>query len=262
MGIRKRIGRFCFWVAFLVLACLAGVIGFAFWYVTDSETLAGLIRTEIPRYLPGSALGLSKVRVRPFVGEITLLDAQLLQNIDGVPFEAARLPWLKIRHDPRAMLKRRFVPREVVVALPTLRLRRRKDGTWNLQGLLADPWPGPMLKTPPILIRNGTIELADETGPKPTAILRDVAVQIEPAGGKLLTFEGSAKGDLFDRLKVEGTVDLATGRVTLGGDIGRLAISKTLRSRLPAELQPAVDEVGLTSGEVDLRATGVVYDPA
>ena len=34
------------------------------------------------------------------------------------------------------------------------------DGTWNLQGLLADPWPGPWLdKTPPILIENGTVEL-------------------------------------------------------------------------------------------------------
>ena len=43
--------------------------------------------------------------------------------------------------------------------MPTLRLRRRRDGTWNLDGLLADPWPGPWIETPPITIQNATLEL-------------------------------------------------------------------------------------------------------
>src|SRR5208282_1779914 len=60
----------------------------------------------------------------------------------------------------RQVLHGRFAPREVVVSQPTLRICRRNDGTWNLQGLIADPWPGPMIENPPpIVIRNGTIEL-------------------------------------------------------------------------------------------------------
>ena len=34
-------GEVLFWGAFLLLACLGGVIGFACWYATDSETLTG-----------------------------------------------------------------------------------------------------------------------------------------------------------------------------------------------------------------------------
>ena len=65
------------------------------------------------------------------------------------------------------MLRGELDVREVDVVQPTLRLCQRPDGTWNLQGLLADPWPGPWLdKTPPILIQNGTVELVcREDGP-------------------------------------------------------------------------------------------------
>ena len=38
---------------------LAGGLCFAYRYVTDSETLAGLIEAEVPRYLPGSRLDLA-----------------------------------------------------------------------------------------------------------------------------------------------------------------------------------------------------------
>ena len=99
--------------------------------------------------------------MRLFTGEINLIEPAVHQTLDGAPFQAVRIPWLSVRHDARALLEGRFEPSEVVVAHPTLRLRRRKDGTWNLQGLLASPWPGPAMKTPPILIQNGTVELSD-----------------------------------------------------------------------------------------------------
>lgn len=262
MRLRVRFKKILFWGAFFLLTCLGGVLGFACWYVTNSETMAGLIKAEIPRYLPGSVLNVQRVRIGLMQGGISLTQVSVLQTIDGAPFLTLRLPWLHIKHDPRALLKRRFVAREVVVAQPTLRLRRRKDGTWNLQGLLADPWPGPTLKTPPILIQNGTLELADGDSVKTAPILRDVALKIEPAGSKRLVFEGSAKGDAFDRLNLHGSIDLATGRITLSGEVTRLAISETLRARLPAEVRPAAGQLGLTGGEVDLQAAQLSYDPA
>ena len=54
----------------------------------------------------------------------------------------------------------------MVVSQPTLRLRRRRDGTWNLDGLLADPWPGPWIETPPITIQNATLELIPDEEPR------------------------------------------------------------------------------------------------
>ncbi len=268
MGIRKRARRAIYWGAVLLLTSLAGGLWFAYTYVTDSNTLAALIRAEAPRYLPGSRLDLARVSVHPFVGVIELTRVNVRQSLDGAPFLAASVPWMKIRYDARAMLRRRrFAPGEVVVAQPMLRLRRRKDGTWNLRGLLADPWPGPPMKgTPPITIQNGTVELSDGDGEarEVAAILRDVTARIEPAGGDgdRLRFEGTAKGDVFDRLALRGTIDRATGRVELEGDLARLVISETLRKRLPPDWRPAVDQAGLTSGEVDLRIGRLSYDPA
>src|SRR5262249_55467565 len=157
-------------------------------------------------------------------------------------------------------LEGKVVLREVMVAQPVLRLRRRENGTWNLQGLLADPWPGPFMETPPISIQNGTVELT-ESDASNIAILRDVSVKVESDGPRRLRFEGAAGADAFDRLQLQGTIDLATGCVTLAGDLDRLVLSDTLRERLPAELRPRVKQLGLT-GEVDLRVDHVVYDPA
>jgi hypothetical protein len=204
------------------------------------------------------------VRVRLFGGEVHLQRLSVRQVIDGAPLEVIHIPWLNLRHDARAALEGRFDPTEVVVAQPTLRLKLRKDGTWNLQGLLASPWPGPPLKTPPISIRNGTVELVPPGGDArtpPAAILREVAVNLEGAGPGKLTFDGTAKSDTFDRLILRGTVDIKTGRVELSGDVARLAISDPVRGRLPADLRPALGQLGLTGGEADLSFRRVLIDP-
>ena len=263
MGIGKRARRAISWGAVLLASSLAGGLWFAFTYVTDSGTLVEMVQSQAPRYLPGTRLELGKVRVRPFIGEVELTRISLHQTLDGHPFLAATVPWMKIRHDARAMLRsRRFVPSEVVVAQPTVRLRRRADGTWNLQGILADPWPGPpMGPPPPVTIQNGTVELYDGDARAATAILREVSIRVEAAGGETLRFEGTAKGDLFDRLALAGTIDRATRRVALKGDLARLVISETLRKRLPPDWRPEADQLGLTSGEVDIRVDALAFDP-
>src|SRR5207245_2748269 len=76
-----------------------------------------------------------------------------------------------------------------------------------------------------------------------------------------LAFEGTAKGDTFDRLSIQGTIEIPTGRVELSGDVARLAITETLHDRMPPEIRPAVDKLGLSGGEVDLRIEKVSFDP-
>ncbi len=258
----RRLRKFLAWGTIVLLASLGGGLGFAYWYVTDSETLARAIRTEAPKYLPGSQVDVARVGVRLLTGEVQATHLSVNQMIDGRPFQTVRIPWMKVRHDPRAMLKGRFEPSEIIVAHPTLRLRRRKDGTWNLQGFLANPWPGPVTKAPPVQITNGTVELSDGApGAPASAVLRDVGVRVVPRGPGQLSFEGSAKGDTFDRLALTGTIDVTTGRVVLKGDLARLAISDPLRSRLPAELKPAIERLGLTGGEADLWFRRITFDP-
>jgi hypothetical protein len=261
IAIRSRVWKFLFWGMLLVLASVSGGLWFAYAYVTDSAAMAGKLRTEAPRFFPGSRLDVGGVRIRPFAGEISISHLALRQPIDGTPFLVGKIPWLRIQHDARAMLKGRFVPREVVVAQPTLRLHRRKDGTWNVQGLLADPWPGPPVKeTPPILIQNGTVELV-ESDTNSVAVLREVSLRVESVGPRIYQFEGSARGDSFDRVSLQGTIDTTTGRVVLRGDVSRLALSDTFYGRLPVEIRDRVKQLGLTGGEVDIRLAQGIYDP-
>lgn len=260
---RHRLRKVFAWGAAVLVASLCGGLWFAWWYATDSDTIVALIQAEAPRYLPGSRVEMAKARLRPFVGEVHLIQVRVNQGLDGAPFLAVKVPWLNVRYNVKASFEGRFEPTEVVVAQPTLRLRRRKDGTWNLQGMLANPWPGPVMKTPPIQVLNGTVELSDGPAEAPAAaILRDVSVRLESIGKGRLAFEGTAKGDTFDRVALAGTVETKTGRVEFKGDVARLAISDPVRSRLPAELKPAVEELGLTGGEVDLKIGRVTIDPA
>lgn len=262
--LRTKARRALAWATLLVLSTLVGAVGFAYFYVTDSDTLAALLAREVPKYLPTASLRVDRVRLRPLMGEVTVTGVQLAQRLDGRPTPLLRVPWVRVDHDLGALLHGRLVPREVLLAQPELRLVRRKDGTFNLQGLLADPWPDPPLpEAPTITIQNGSILLVDDRGAA-TTLVREVALRVEPTAGGLLRFEGTARGDdLFERLRLEGTLDPATGRLHLAkGDLTRLALSTPLRDRLPREYRPAFDAIGLTAGALDVAGARVDYDPA
>jgi hypothetical protein len=282
MRIGRRVAKVVFWGLVLCLSILGGGLWFAYSYVTDSANAARWIRRYAVRYLPSSQLDPGRVRVARWFGELTLHDTRINQQVDGVMFQTLRIPWLKVLMNTRQLLRGELDVREVAVVQPSLRLCQRRDGSWNLQGLLASPWPGPWLdKTPPILIEKGTVELvcredgSTETAGAPGAarpptgnagriatILRDVSIRIEQdhVGGFLYRFDGSAKGDILDRLKLSGTVDLDTGRVTLDGDLSGLTLSEAIRQRVPPEARPAFNALALKGGVIDLDRVRASYD--
>jgi len=317
MRIGRRVVKMLIWGFVLLSSILGGGLWFAYWYMTDSETAAKLIREQAIRFFPKAILDPGRVRISLLGGQVAVHDLRLRQQIDGTSFETVRIPWLGIRINRGKLAEGHLAASEIVVSMPTLRLCRRRDGTWNLQGLLADPWPGPWIETPPILIRNATLELIlnDETeaasaphpirpvsstsgnggvdsslvrpasdatqsppvstlqapapgkigdtiGPGP-AILRDVTLTIERTGPEhsQYKFEGSARGDVFDRLTLSGTIDLRTGITTLDGKLDGLTLSESLRRRIPRELRRATQALALNNGVVDLELNRFRYDP-
>jgi hypothetical protein len=313
MCIGRRVVKALLWVFILCLSIMGGGLFFAYSYITDSETAAKLIREQAVRYFPTATLEPGRVRVRPFAGEVVIRDLKLRQPIDSSFLEVLRIPWLHVQIDARKLADGQLEAREIVLVQPTLRLRRRRNGTWNLEGLIADPWPVPWISTPPIVIRDATLELIPEEEPasssgtpapslsragnpspsstsnqpvaapaasqiplplaparatsgnsRGAAILRDVALKIEEvgAGSSVLRFDGSARGDVFDRLALNGTIDLNTGSITLGGQLSGLNLSESLRRRIPREAQPFVTALALNSGLVDLELHQFRYNPA
>jgi hypothetical protein len=293
----RRVAKVMLWGLMLCLSILGGGIWFAYTYVTDSETAARMIKNYASRYLPGSNVEPGRVRLRPFVGELTLNNLQVYQH--DTTFPTVRVPYLKIVVNPKRLLRGELELRQISVVQPSLRLYHRRDGSLNLQGFLADPWPGPYLEnTPPILIEHGTLAVVpDEEGqpagpssgtlarpgeavsspgsdrgvPAPTPVspaaspgvmvLRDVSLKIEQVEGMLFRFEGSAQGDSLDRLQIGGSVDLKTGRTTLSGKLTGLTLSDAVRRRIPREARPAMKALGLTGGVVDVELKRASYDP-
>ena len=96
------------------------------------------------------------------------------------------------------------------------------------------------------------------------AILRDVTLKIEGNGGgpENLKFEGSARGDVFDKLQLKGTVNLITGAITLEGELAGLTLSETLRRRIPREAVPTFNAIALNSGVVDIELKRFRYNPS
>ena len=89
--------------------------------------------------------------------------------------------------------------------------------------------------------------------------MRDVNLKIKRAGPgpECLEFEGTARGDTFERMRLKGTVDLAKGNLTLEGELSGLTLSETLRRRIPLEARPMVQELALNSGVVDIELESV-----
>jgi hypothetical protein len=291
MRIRNRLVRFLIWGMVLTCSILAGGAWFAYSYFTDSETAKRVIRLHAQRFLPGSTLDMSSVDMQLSAGVIKIKYITLKQSIDGETFPTLNIPFLQVKLNPKKVLHGEFqaAASEIIVSQPKLQLCRREDGTWNIQGLLADPWPVPAIKDPPpIVIKNGTIELrvesspeseppltdaspapgsADPSPPRATKIvdvLRDVDLTIKSVGpdSTALEFVGSAKGDHFERISLEGEIDPATGKLTIEGDLSRLTLSEKLLERIPREARPAVSALGLTGGEVNLSVDRLEYDPS
>ena len=160
MRLGRRVAKVMIWGLVLIGLILAAGGWFAYALLTDGDTAARLIKAQAARFLPRSIVDMGRVNVGLFRGDVTVTHVLVRQMIDGQPFPAASIPWMSVKLDARQLLHGRLEPREVVVIQPTLRLCRRADGTWNLQGLIAEPWPAATLESqPPIVIRDGKVEL-------------------------------------------------------------------------------------------------------
>ena len=65
MRIGRRVMKALFWGLVLCLSILGGGLWFAYWYMTDGETVAQLIREHAVRYFPGSTLDPGRVQIQP-----------------------------------------------------------------------------------------------------------------------------------------------------------------------------------------------------
>src|SRR5262249_11497761 len=95
-------------------------------------------------------------------------------------------------------------------------------------------------------------EPKSRSGSASKASLHDLTLTIEPVAKFLYAFEGTARGDGFDRIAIKGTFDLNTGCLELKGELIGLTLSQALYQRVPCDARPALRALALYGGLVDV----------
>ncbi len=172
--------------------------------------------------------------------------------------------FLTCRTELEELLKGEPEVTHVVLRRPTLRVRRREDGTWSAARLM--PLPQRQCRSPEIRIDNGTIEIADTSSPAMT--LRDLnlalAAPAEPDqagdGPRMRKFSGRFVADMVRQVEVSGLLDPCRPQWTMSGSVEGLELSPELREMLPAEWGAKLAALGSLRGQGKLRFQAG-YDP-
>ena len=141
-----------------VAAAVAGGVYLAREYVRP-ERVREMVLSGLREKLPGVEVEVKSAHLR-LLGGITVEGLTLTRPGEPEPFFAA--PRATVAHDKEALTRGVLEIRKVELDGPTLRLHRRPDGTWDVQGLLPAPPSGSNLTPiPTVLVNNATVIVTD-----------------------------------------------------------------------------------------------------
>jgi len=265
----QRLVNFC-WFCFkwgLVLGAMGVAASVPWLYRRVDEEVRRQIEARIAEHYPGLKI---TVRSAALVEEEGIELRGLSVFEPGAEGPCAELVYfdecfLACRTDWQELLGGQPQVTRVTIRRPILRVTRRPDGCWSASRLL----PLPRLSThpPQVAIESGTIEIFDPLkNPSSTLTLRDVNLLLVPpaamAGGLAAPrqLRGTASGDHFRQMVVEGVVDPERQQWSIGGSVEGLEISPALREALPASLATKLADLGNLHGQGDFTFR-VAYEP-
>ena len=264
----RRWGLWLLGVA-LVGACAAAVLVYE--HYTDPQTLRTWIAAEFSRKHPEAVLTLDGVEGSLF-GSLTLHDVRVRLPDDppgGAPFaHFSRLTvvpgreWL--RNGPLRIER-------IVADSPTLHLRERPDGTWNVADLVGvDPLE--VDSDTAVEIRSATVAVHFGRAGRPAAWLRDVQLAILLTPPAVAQWQARLDVLPLGPTEVVGSLDLTDGALAADVRIAELPLSvarDALLDHLPAGqgrvardfLGQAAGLHGLVGGTLHVRHTLGTTDP-
>jgi hypothetical protein len=253
---------------------LLGVVALAAWvphlYRQVDEHIRCRIEERLASHYPH--LGITVRSAELIDGEgIILRDVLIVEpNADGPHPELVH--WeevvLSCQSQITDLLQKEPQVTRVVIRRPTLRMTRRRDGTWSTAQLLPVPqFSDTAIET---RIENGTIEVVDPLrNPASTWTMRDVNLvlsPVEPAADgtprpRVRRVQGSCTADHAQRVELDGLVDFDRQTCSIGGSLDGLSISPDLHASMPGPLAEPMLALSGLRGDVDVKFQ-VQYDPA
>jgi len=201
------------------------------------------------------------------VGATVSLDSAQLNLLWGISFKELRLarrddpnqvdfayvPSGTIYHDKEKLVGGELVIRKIEWYRPTLRVIRRRDGTWNLGNILS--MPDLKMPVPTIELQNATFLVEDERGGPdyPPLKVKDVNLTIINNPAPLwLQFKGSGKTELAGEVDISGSLSRKTDEIECSIQVPKFAVEGNLLQRLAGYYPEAVAHARQLTGSGSL----------
>jgi hypothetical protein len=213
--------------------CACAVLLYQRW--TDPSAVREQVVEGLRRLFPGATVSLDGARLNLF-GGIVLSELRLSRRDDPDDPEFLHVPKVVVYHDKEHLLGGKLAFRKVELHRPRLRLQRRRDGSWNLAGLLSHEPPDLHAALPTLVITQGILVLDDRLAAPGTPLLEinDFNCTVINDPEVTVTFEGSGASEELGAVRLNGTWQRDTGAVTLALGAAGIPLTPLLVQRLAA----------------------------
>ncbi len=238
----------------VVACCAAG--GYVYQQWTNPAAVREQVLGNLGKLFPGAVSSVASARLT-LMGRIQVGEIRLARRDDPDQTDAIQVPSAYLYHDKEKLLQGELSLRKVELFKPRFRAYRNKDGTWNLQGLTMQPRLDRAIPT--LVIHQGTLVLEDRTtaGNVNSLEIHDFNATLINDPLPALVFKGTAQSPLIGKVTVNGTVQRATGEMTLALKTSETSLSPKLLQRVgpfcPNNSLQNIDIAGLADIDVKLK---------
>ena len=245
----------------LILAGIAGVIS-GIWVMQDwvsPDRVRDALITVLREQLPDVDVEVESANLR-LLGGISITNLTLTHKGESQPFFVA--PAATISHDKEQLIRGQLVIRKIELDDPTIRISRRADGTWNLP--ISARSESTMKPVPTLLVRNATVNIADERPDGfPPIVIANAKLNLLNDPVSLLKIEGQFTvapsvnghpGGLTVPMTVSAKVNRIDQTASVRIEVADLALTPDLAPAF-AKLHPAAgDHLSQFSAHVGIKA--------
>ncbi|MBI2804912.1 MAG: hypothetical protein HYX68_08025 [Planctomycetes bacterium] len=241
MALRKWIVRGIVWG--IVGACAVGAVAYQRW--TNAAAVREQVIAQLSIVFPGAHVSVDSAQLH-VLGFIKVTGLRFTRRDDPGRHEFLHVPSAIFYHDKEKILEGELKLRKIELIRPRLRVRRGRNGKWNVQGLTRPPTGDVLPPLPALVIHHGILIIEDRSDPAKATMLEinDIGVTLVNDPLPRIAVRGAANSDLMGKLHLYGSFDRRTNESHLSFRARQIPLTHNLLARLPVNC-PAEFLVGL-----------------
>lgn len=218
----------------IVGIAVAGAVLYQRW--TNPGAVREQVIAAVGLAFPGAQVSVDSARLR-ILGGIQLTGLRLSRSDDPEKHEFLHVPSAIFYHDKEKILDGQLLLRKIELFRPRLRVRRDREGKWNLHDLTRKPSAPPDTPAPAIVIHQGTLILEDRIDPDKASTLEinDISLTLINDPVAQVALRGGGNSDLLGKLSLNGSIDRRTGEAFLAFKAAKIPLTQNLAARLPLQ---------------------------